>query len=60
MPTHSVRGKSWVLLREDGIDSIGGIQGDYEFIEFERGRLQDLALGLMAVFDFTVTRLRPI
>jgi len=30
------KGKKLVLLREDGIDSIGGIQGDYEFVEFKR------------------------
>src|SRR5207245_5336154 len=29
------KGKKLVLLREDGIDSIGGIQGDYEFVEFK-------------------------
>lgn len=36
--------KKLVLLKESGVDSIGGIQGDYEYIEFTRGDTLELVL----------------
>lgn len=49
--------KKLILLKEGGVNSIGGIQGDYEYIEFSRGRLQDLAISLLQMFDLTVSGL---
>lgn len=53
------RGKRLILLRESGVDSIGGLQGDHEYITFERTRLDKLALSLISLFEVTVTDLRP-
>lgn len=39
--------KRLVLLKEQGVVSIGGIQGDYEYIEFSRDQLQALVLRLV-------------
>ena len=41
--------KKLVLLREAGVQSIGGIQGDYEFIEFTRDNVPSLLIKLVAV-----------
>ena len=42
-----------VLVKEQGVVSIGGIQGDYEYIEFSRDQLETLVLRLMQLFDLT-------
>jgi hypothetical protein len=47
------RRKPLVLIKEQGVGSIGGIQGDYEFIEFDRTSLEKLALKLIQLFDLT-------
>jgi hypothetical protein len=52
------RGKKLILLKEDGVGSIGGIQGDYEFLEFSRARLADLIGRLLRMFEFTPVALR--
>jgi hypothetical protein len=52
------RGKRLILLRENGVDSIGGIQGDQEYIPFDRARLDKLALAVIALFDVSVKNLR--
>lgn len=52
------KGKKLILIKEDGVGSIGGIQGDYEFIEFSRDRLEDLPVKLIQVFDVTATGLK--
>ena len=36
------RQKPLILLKEQGVGSIGGIQGDYEYIEFSREALESL------------------
>jgi hypothetical protein len=41
------RGKKLVLLRESGVQSIGGIQGDYEYIEFTREAIPELLIKLV-------------
>jgi hypothetical protein len=41
------KGKRLILLRESGVQSIGGIQGDYEYIEFVRTNLVDLLIKLL-------------
>jgi len=39
-----------VILREAGVNSIGGIQGDYEYIEFDRTKLEELMVNLVEIF----------
>jgi len=51
------KGKKLILIKEEGVGSIGGIQGDYEFIEFSRDRLEELPVKLAQVFDVTATGL---
>ncbi len=41
--------KKLILIREAGVQSIGGIQGDYEYIEFTRENLVDLFIRLLEV-----------
>jgi hypothetical protein len=41
------KGKRLILLRETGVQSIGGIQGDYEYVEFTRENLVDLMIKLL-------------
>jgi hypothetical protein len=53
------KGKKLILFREKGLSSIGGIQGDYEYIEFSRDRLQDITIELLSMFEFLVKGLRP-
>ena len=50
--------KKLILLKEQGVGSIGGIQGDYEFIEFTRDALSLLVVRLLQVFDFPTIGLR--
>ena len=50
--------KRLVLLKEQGVVSIGGIQGDYEYIEFSRDQLEMLVLRLVQLFDLTNKDLR--
>jgi hypothetical protein len=45
------RQKRLVLLKEQGVGSIGGIQGDYEYIEFSRDSLEQLATRLIGLFE---------
>lgn len=49
--------KKLILLREDGVGSIGGIQGDYEFLEFDRDNLQELVLSILRLFDVEISGL---
>ncbi len=53
------KGNKLILIKEEGVGSIGGIQGDYEFIEFSRDRLEELCVKLVQVFDVTATGLTP-
>ena len=41
------KGKKLILIKEHGISSIGGLQGDYEYLEFSRDRVDDLVLRLL-------------
>jgi len=45
------KGKKLILLKEDGVASIGGIQGDYEYIEFSRTRLEVPLLKMIQIFE---------
>lgn len=42
--------KPLILLKEEGVNSIGGIQGDYEYIEFSRQGLEGAIVKLIKVF----------
>jgi hypothetical protein len=52
------KGKKLILLKEVGVGSIGGIQGDYEFIEFAREILQTVPTKLMSMFSLLISNLR--
>lgn len=43
--------KPLILLKEEGVNSIGGIQGDYEYFEFSRERLELLVIKLIQLFE---------
>lgn len=46
------KGKKLVLVKEEGVGSIGGIQGsDYEHITFRRDRLHDMVGQLLELFE---------
>ncbi|MGA3167250.1 MAG: hypothetical protein ABSF14_14175 [Terriglobia bacterium] len=52
------RRKKLILLKEVGVGSIGGIQGDYEFLEFTRDNLGSLLTRIMQLFNVSVSGLR--
>jgi hypothetical protein len=52
------RRKRLILLKEQGVGSIGGIQGDYEYLEFSRDALESLVIRLVRVFELTNNGLR--
>lgn len=43
------KNKPLILLKERGVQSIGGLQGDYEYLEFERDKLEDLLIRLLEI-----------
>jgi hypothetical protein len=43
--------KKLILLKEEGVTSIGGIQGDYEYVEFSRTELERLVLKIVEIFE---------
>jgi hypothetical protein len=45
--------KPLILLKEQGVNSIGGIQGDYEYIEFSRDALEKAIIKLIKLFNLT-------
>ena len=52
------KGKELILLKEDGVDSFGGLQGDQEHLEFTRDRLDFLVRRLILLFDVSVVGIR--
>jgi len=52
------KGKELILLKEDGVDAFGGLQGDQEYLEFTRDRLDFLVRRLILLFDVSVVGLR--
>lgn len=50
--------KVLILLKEDGVGSIGGIQGDYEYIPFSRDQLHKVGPKLLQLFEFSQPSLR--
>lgn len=45
------KGKKLVLLKEQGVESIGGLQGDYEYLEFKRVETADLIVRVVELFE---------
>ena len=41
--------KKLLLLKERGVENIGGLQGDYEYLEFDRSQLGDLLVRIVEV-----------
>lgn len=52
------RQKRLILLKEQGVGSIGGIQGDYEYLEFTRLDLTQVLLRLIQMFSVQTSGLR--
>lgn len=52
------RRKKLILIKEAGVGSIGGIQGDYEFLEFTRDDLGSLLTRILQLFELSVSGLR--
>ena len=50
--------KVLILLKEDGVGSIGGIQGDYEYLPFSRDGLHRLGPRLLQLFEIERVALR--
>jgi hypothetical protein len=52
------RQKRLILLKERGVGSIGGIQGNYEYLEFSRDELERLVVRLIQLFEVQNSGLR--
>ncbi len=50
--------KSLIMLREDGVGSIGGIHGDHEYIEFTRKDIGPTLVKLFQMFNVRTSGLR--
>jgi hypothetical protein len=50
--------KKLILLRETGVGSIGGIQGDYEYFPFDRAALHSAVLTLIGLLELKIAGLR--
>ena len=47
--------KVLVLLAEEGVDNIGGLQGDYEYIRFARNRLHEVVPKILGLFQIAAS-----
>lgn len=47
-----------ILIKEVGISNIGGVQGDYEYLQFDRNDIPSLMLRLLSLFRIRATGLR--
>jgi hypothetical protein len=45
--------KPLILLKEQGVNSIGGIQGDYQYFEFSRSSLEQVVVNLIKLFNLS-------
>lgn len=52
------RGRKLILLKEADVDSIGGIQGDYEYLSFSRENFHEAIVKLIQLFTLSVKGLR--
>lgn len=48
------RSKKLILLKEEDVENVGGLQGDYEYIEFRRDQLHDAIVKLLKIFTISV------
>ena len=48
------KGRKLILLKEADVDSIGGIQGDYEFLPFTRENFHEVIVKLIQLFSLSV------
>lgn len=55
---YASRTKKLILLKEAAVESIGGIQGDYEFIEFQRDKFEEAIVSLLQLFSMKVNGFR--
>jgi hypothetical protein len=52
------KGRKLILLKEVEVESIGGIQGDYEYLEFTREKFHEVIVKLVQVFVVSVQGLQ--
>jgi hypothetical protein len=52
------KNKKLILFKEDGVGSIGGLQGDYEYIDFSRETLQIALVKLLEMFELSTIAVR--
>jgi hypothetical protein len=52
------KGRKLILLKEADVDSIGGIQGDYEFLPFTRENFHEVIVKLIQLFTLSVKGLQ--
>lgn len=50
--------KKLVMLREDGVGTIGGIHGDHEYIPFKRTKIESMLVQLLRMFSIRTSGLR--
>ena len=50
--------KKLILIKEVGISNVGGLQGDYEYLEFDRDDIPNLMLRLLSLIRIQATGLR--
>lgn len=50
--------KRLILIKEEGVGSIGGIQGDYEYFEFSKDKMELLVIKLIQLFEISNSGLR--
>ncbi|MGB5105333.1 MAG: hypothetical protein WBP29_11970 [Candidatus Zixiibacteriota bacterium] len=43
--------KRLILLRENGVETIGGLQGDYEYIDFDRQKIHLAIIKILQLFE---------
>lgn len=52
------KGRKLILLKEAEVESIGGIQGDYEYLSFSREKFHEVIVKLIQVFKLSVEGLQ--
>ncbi len=52
------KGRKLILLKEADVESIGGIQGDYEFLPFTRENFHEVIVKLIQLFTLSVKGLQ--
>jgi hypothetical protein len=52
------KGRKLILLKEADVESIGGIQGDYEFLPFSRENFHEVIVKLIQLFSLSVRGLQ--